>query len=383
MRGSLSVIIRAMGDGDSFSVDCVVIGAGVVGLAVARELSRAGLETLCIEQADRIGSATSSRNSEVIHAGIHYPPGSLKATLCIEGKQQLYGYCRDRGIGHRRCGKLVVATAPGDLPKLERIAQNAQQCGVRDLQWLDPQAARERQPELHCLAALWSPSTGIVDSHGLMLALQADIEAEDGQVLLHSRVRRINRDPGGFVLQVESGGPQELRTRRVVNSAGLQAHELAKLIEDFPARHVPVVHFARGNYFSLASPAPFDCLVYPVPPETGLGIHLTLDLAGRARFGPDLEWVDRIDYRVDPARLPGFIASIRRYWPALPDHALRPDYSGIRPRLHGPGESARDFMLQTPADHGVDGLVNLFGIESPGLTSCLALAAQVRRTLIG
>ncbi|AKJ29869.1 NAD(P)/FAD-dependent oxidoreductase [Caldimonas brevitalea] len=359
-------------------VEAVVVGAGVVGLAVARALAQRGLETVVLESETSIGSGTSSRNSEVIHAGLYYPAGSWKARLCVAGKQRLYRYCAERGIEHRRCGKLVVATSAAQQPALTALLAQAAANGVHDLQRLDAAAARALEPALSCLGAVLSPSTGIVDSHGLMLALQGDLEAAGGAVALASPVQAVRAETGGFVLEVGGEVPTTLHTRVLVNAAGLWAPALASRIAGLPATQVPRAYFAKGNYYALAGRAPFSRLVYPVPEAAGLGVHLTLDLAGQARFGPDVEWVEpdsqgRLDYRVDPGRADGFYADIRRYWPGLPDGALQPAYSGIRPKIQAPGEPARDFLLAGPAQHGLPGLVNLFGIESPGLTAALAL----------
>lgn len=367
------------------SVDAIVIGAGVVGLAVARALARRGLETLVVEREDAIGTGTSSRNSEVIHAGLYYAPGSLKARLCVAGREQLYAYCASHGIAHSRCGKLIVATSAEQVPALEALMQRARANGVDDLALLSAAEAIALEPELRCDAALLSPSSGIVDSHALMLALQGDLERAGGAVVLRSPVEGALCDANGNRgHRVEVGGaePMPLRARLVVNAAGLHAPALAARFEGLGARHVPRAHFSKGSYYALAGRAPFRRLVYPMPQDAWLGVHLTLDLAGAARFGPDAQWLDiasadEIDYRVDPARADRFYADIRRYWPGLPDGALQPAYSGVRPKVHGPGEPAPDFLIQGPQEHGIGGLVNLFGIESPGLTSCLALADEV------
>lgn len=357
-------------------VDCVVIGAGVVGLAVARALALQGREVLVLEAAGAIGTGTSSRNSEVIHAGLYYPTGSHKARLCVAGRNQLYRYCADRGVAHQRCGKLVVATSEGQLAGLRNVASRAQANGVSDLRWLDADEARALEPALRCVAALYSPSTGIVDSHGLMLALQGDLEHAGGVVALHSTLAKAQCGPDGIALEAADG--TSLLARVVVNAAGVQAPDLARRFKGLPAHAVPTAHYAKGNYFTLAGRAPFRHLIYPVPEAAGLGVHLTLDLGGQAKFGPDVQWVDSPDdLQVDPARGAAFYAEVRKYWPALPDGALEPGYAGIRPKISGPEEPAADFMIQGPADHGVAGLVNLFGIESPGLTSCLALADAV------
>jgi L-2-hydroxyglutarate oxidase LhgO len=363
-------------------IDAVVIGAGVVGLAVARTLARAGHEVLLLEAATTFGSATSSRNSEVIHAGLHYPPGSLKARLCVRGRDLLYAYCAERGIAFRRCGKLLVATDAAQEPALAALQTRAEACGVFDLQTLSAAQARSLEPELRCSAGLLSPSTGLIDSHGLMLSLLGEAEDHGAVLVLRSPLLGARAVPGGFELQVGGAAPMALRTRLLVNSAGLHAQTLARRIEELDGRHIPPLHWARGHYFSLAGRAPFSRLVYPLPEPGGLGIHVTLDLAGQMRFGPDVEWIEPVplgheDYRIDPARAAAFETAIRRYWPGLPAGALRPAYAGIRPKCSGPGEPAADFVISGPAAHGLPGLVNLYGIESPGLTAALAIAEVV------
>ena len=361
-------------------VHCVVVGAGVVGLAVARALALSGREVLLLEIADGIGTGTSSRNSEVIHAGIYYPHGSLKATLCVAGKQALYRYCESRGIAHRRCGKLIVATDDAQLPQLGKIAMQAAGNGVTDLQPLTRAQAKTLEPALECRGALLSPSTGIINSHALMLALQGDFEHAGGLVALNSPLASVRVLDDGLLLRMQDG--TELIAQELVNSAGLHAPLLAARIEGLDPRHVPTAYYCKGNYFTLAGRSPFSRLIYPVPEAAGLGVHLTLDLGGQAKFGPDVQWVDRPDdFVVDPRRADAFYAEVRRYWPALPDAALQPDYAGMRPKLQRPGEPARDFLLQGAADHGVRGLVNLFGIESPGLTSAFAIAEYVTALL--
>ncbi|MFY8117234.1 MAG: NAD(P)/FAD-dependent oxidoreductase [Roseateles sp.] len=369
-------------------VDAVVVGAGVVGLAVGRALARSGRETLVLERETAIGQGVSSRNSEVIHAGLYYPAGSLKARLCVRGKELLYEFCASHGVAHSRCGKLVVATEASQLPGLQALQAKAAANGVHDLRWLSREEAQTLEPALRCEAALLSPSTGIVDSHGLMLALQGDLEAAGGAVGLGSEVLGLRATSEGQVLRVRAGGEEmELLAGLVVNAAGLWAPWLAARSEGLDAAQVPRAHYSKGSYFSLAGRAPFGRLVYPLPQEASLGVHLTLDLGGQARFGPDAQWLedvadpDALDYQVDPARAEGFYADVRRYWPALPDGALQPAYSGVRPKIHGPGEPAPDFRIEGPAQHGVPGLVNLLGIESPGLTSCLAIADEVMARL--
>jgi L-2-hydroxyglutarate oxidase LhgO len=358
-------------------VDTVVIGAGVVGLAIARAFALAGREVIVLESESAIGTGTSSRNSEVIHAGIYYPTGSLKARLCVAGREALYPYLDERGIAHRRCGKLIVATDQGQIAGLERLHAQARANGVSDLRVLEAREARALEPELSCVAALESPSTGIIDSHGFMLGLRGDAEDHGAAVALLSPLLagRIRQD--GIELDVGGAEPMRLRARTVVNSAGLFAQRVARSIEGFPAEHIPPSYYCKGNYFSLSGRSPFARLVYPAPESAGLGVHLTLDMAGQARFGPDVEWIERIDYDVDPERGRVFYDAIRRYWPKLRDGSLQPAYCGIRPKIQARGEPSRDFLIQGPEEHGVAGLVNLFGIESPGLTAALAIGGHV------
>jgi len=368
------------------TVDAVVIGAGVVGLAVGRALAQSGLETVVLERTNLIGSGTSSRNSEVIHAGIYYATGSLKSRLCVQGREALYAYCETHGVEHRRCGKLLVATNEAQQAKLLQIQAQAARNGVVDLQLLSADQVHALEPELRAVAALLSPSTGIIDSHGLMLALQGDLERAGGALALLAPVESIDARGPTLVLGVGGDVPMELSARVVVNAAGLWAPHLAAATLGLAPQYVPQAHYAKGNYFSLAARAPFSRLVYPIPQEAGLGVHLTLDLAGQARFGPDVEWIapatpDAIDYRVDASRAAAFEADIRSYWPGLPEGALQPAYSGVRPKLQGAEQAANDFVLQGPAEHGINGLMNLFGIESPGLTASLAIADEVLRRL--
>jgi L-2-hydroxyglutarate oxidase LhgO len=364
------------------TVDTLVIGAGVVGLAVARALAQAGREVLVLEAEDAFGTVTSARNSEVIHAGLYYPTGSRRARLCVRGKALLYDFCRTHGVAHRRCGKLIVATDDGETTALQALAAQASVNGVDDLQWLDAAAARALEPALRCHGALLSPSTGIIDSHGLMLALLGDAERAGAVLALQAPVDRVRVTGDGLVTEVGGPAPTRLLARRVVNSAGLGAPALARATEGLDPGHVPQHHLAKGSYFTLAGRAPFSRLIYPAPGAAGhLGVHLTLDLGGQARFGPSFRWVDAIDYRVDPAEADGFYAEVRRYWPALPDGALQPGYAGVRPKISGPGEPAADFRIDGPSRHGVPGLVNLFGIESPGLTASLAIAEEVAALL--
>lgn len=361
------------------SVECVVIGAGVVGLAVARALALQGREVVILEAEDAIGAHTSSRNSEVIHAGIYYPKDSLKARACVEGKARLYRYCVERGIPHRRSGKLIVATDEAQAAELEGIRNKAHANGVTDVVWMSREQAVALEPELRCAAALYSPSTGIVDSHALMLAYQGDAESAGAMLALKSPLEHAAVRGDGFELRVAGADP--IRCRLLVNSAGLTAPSVARRIEGYPAALAPGEFYAKGNYYSLAKRAPFSRLIYPVPEPGGLGVHITLDLAGQARFGPDVEWIDRIEYSVDPGRSARFYAAIRRYWPGLPDGALSPGYAGIRPKTAGPSDPAPDFLIQGHEAHGIPGLVHLFGIESPGLTASLALADTVAASL--
>jgi len=360
-------------------IEAVVIGAGVVGLAVARALALAGREVVILDAEDAIGTHTSSRNSEVIHAGIYYPAGSLKARSCVAGRRRLYEYCAARGVPHRRCGKLIVATDEAQRGELDRIRSRAHASGVPEVDFVSREQVREWEPELRCVAALHSPATGIIDSHALMLAYLGEAEDHGAMLALKSRLEKGIVRNEGIELQVQ--GAEPVLTRLLVNSAGIRAPSVARLIEGYPREQAPRELYAKGNYYSLTRRAPFSRLVYPVPEPGGLGVHVTLDLAGQARFGPDVEWVDAIDYRVDPKRAERFYAAIRRYWPGLPDGALAPGYAGIRPKIAGPGEPAADFMIQGPREHGVPGLVNLFGIESPGLTASLALADDVAALL--
>jgi L-2-hydroxyglutarate oxidase LhgO len=359
-------------------VDCVVVGAGVVGLAVARALALAGRDVLVLDAAEGIGTETSSRNSEVIHAGIYYPKGSLMARSCVAGKQKLYAYCAERGVPFSNCGKLIVATNEAEAGQLASIQARAAANGVHDLRLVSAEEARSLEPSLACTAALISPSTGIVDSHSYMLSLQGDAENAGAVFVFHAPVLSGRLLPeGGAELAIGGADPMELRCDLLVNAAGLHAPALARKLDGMPADKVPPAFFAKGNYFTLSGRSPFTHLIYPVPVPGGLGTHLTLDLGGQAKFGPDVEWIDSIDYEVNPARGESFYAAIRRYWPGLPDGALQPGYSGIRPKIVGPGQPGQDFVIQGPGDHGKAGLVNLFGIESPGLTASLALGEAV------
>ncbi len=361
-------------------VDCVVIGAGVVGLAVARALALAGREVLVLDAAEGIGTGTSSRNSEVIHAGIYYATGSLKARLCVQGKTMLYTYCEARGIEHKRCGKLLVATSNDQVPQLTSIIARAAANGVTDLLRLTREQARAMEPQLDCVAALHSPSTGIIDSHAFMLSLLGDVENAGGIFVPNSTVGLVKCAQAAIKLVVN--GETELHAKTVVNAAGLNAIRLAQSLAGLHASRLPPAYFCKGNYFTLSGRSPFSRLIYPVPQAAGLGVHLTLDMGGQAKFGPDVQWVDSPDdLTVDPSRGQAFYAEVRKYWPGLKDGALIPGYCGIRPKINPPGEAAGDFMIQGPADHGVPGLVNLFGIESPGLTSALAIGELVKSLL--
>ncbi|HWL29976.1 MAG TPA: NAD(P)/FAD-dependent oxidoreductase [Burkholderiaceae bacterium] len=358
-------------------IDCIVLGAGVVGLAVARALALSGREVLVAEAAEAIGTGTSSRNSEVIHAGIYYPAGSLKARLCVEGKHRLYAYCEERGIPQQRLGKLIVATTPEQTKQLAPIAERARLNGVSDLVAITGSEARDLEPALRCTAALLSPSTGIVDSHALMLALQGDAENHGAQCVFRTAFRRGRvLDSGGFALEFEGDEPMTLTANCVINSTGLSAPLVARRLEGQPMDFIPQARYCKGSYFTLSGRSPFSHLIYPMPDHAGLGVHLTLDLGGQAKFGPDTEWIDKEDYSLDPRRADEFYEAVRRYWPALPDAALNPGYTGIRPKIVGPGEPAADFMIAGPALHGIPNLVHLFGIESPGLTACLSLADE-------
>lgn len=358
-------------------VECVIVGAGVIGLALARRLAQSGREVVVLEEAEAIGTVTSSRNSEVIHAGIYYPAGSWMARMCVSGRHALYRYCDDRGIPHKNCGKLIVATKPEETQKLAAIRAHAEANGVTDMQTIAGEIARELEPAIKCDAALLSPSTGIIDSHAYMLSLRGEAEDAGAAFAFHTPLVRAKARAGNIELETGGASPMTLVCDRLFNAAGLNAPAVARTIEGMPIEMIPAAYLAKGNYFSCSVRAPFSRLIYPVPEPGGLGVHLTLDLAGQARFGPDVEWIDRIDYEVDPARAIRFYPEIRKYWPGLPDGALMPSYSGIRPKIVPPAVARQDFLMQGPSEHGVAGLVNLFGIESPGLTSSLAIADHV------
>jgi L-2-hydroxyglutarate oxidase LhgO len=356
------------------SVECLVVGAGVIGLAVARALARAGREVIVVESESGIGAGVSSRNSEVIHAGIYYRTGLDKTRLCIDGKALLYAFCQEFGVPHKRCGKLLVAVNAGEVDQLTAIKAQAEANGVTDLIWLNRKEARALEPVLIADRVLLSPSTGIIDSHAFMLALRGDAEAHGAMFAFETPVLAGRTSGQGLVIEVGGPAPMRLAAGLVVNAAGLGAQALAHSIAGMPVAKIPPLHLAKGNYFSLSGRSPFSRLIYPMPTPGGLGVHLTLDLAGQAKFGPDVEWVDAIDYGVDPRRAPSFYAAIRTYWPGLPEGALQPGYAGVRPKIARPGGSTTDFLLQTEKEHGVAGLINLFGIESPGLTASLAIA---------
>ncbi|MET9199111.1 NAD(P)/FAD-dependent oxidoreductase [Gordonia sp. NPDC003585] len=356
-------------------VDCLVVGAGVVGLAIARRLAQSGLEVVVVEAADDVGTGTSARNSEVIHAGIYYPAESRKARLCVRGRELLYRYCADRDVPYRRVGKLIVAATPDQIPALDSVRRRGVDNGVHDLRQIDVAELRDLEPAVSGAGALLSGSTGIVDSAGLVHALRRDLEDAGGAVAL--RTRFLRGSVAGFRITVELSGTQQVSCGMVINSAGLGAWDVARSLSGAQLP-IPPRYLAKGNYFRLESGrAPFSHLVYPLPVDGGLGVHYTLDLGGTGRFGPDVEWTDAVDYVVDDTRARAFEDAIIRYWPALPRDSLTPDYAGVRPKISGPGEPTADFLVQGPRTHGVEGLVNLFGIESPGLTSCLALADDV------
>lgn len=362
-------------------IDCLLIGAGVVGLAIARELAKAGREVVIVERNDHFGMETSSRNSEVIHAGIYYGAGSLKARLCVEGKKRLYRYCDERNVPYQPTGKLIVATQEDDLSRLNDIRSCAHANGVDDVDWMPQGALGERYPELNAVAALYSPSTGIVDSHQFMLSLLSEATEAGAFIAYGTSVTDIRVTKDGIHVTSQDTEPWEFLAATVINSAGINAQSVARNILGLKPDCIPQQYLAKGNYFSLTGAAPVDTLVYPVPSHGGLGIHLSLDLAGCARFGPDVQWVDHEDYALEESRREAFEEEIRRYWPGLPSGALQPAYSGIRPKLNGPGEVSADFRIDGPKHHGIKGLVNLFGIESPGLTASLAIAGYVRMLL--
>ena len=355
----------------------LVIGAGVVGLATARALARARHEVIVAEAEDGIGSGVSSRHSEVIHAGMYYPTDSLRARHCVRGRRMLYEFCASHGVPHRRCGKLIVATDPAQLPKIDAICRQGVRNGVEHLTRISGAEAKALEPELVCLGALNSPHTGIIDSHAFMLALQGDLEDAGGAIAFGTRIEHLAHTAAGWEVRYGGNESGSLTVDAVVNCAGLGATAIARATQDYPAEHIPRLVLAKGNYFGYAGRPVFSRLIYPAPVEGGLGTHVTLDLAGRMRFGPDVEWVTAENYDVNPARAALFYASIRTYWPGLPGGSLVPDYAGIRPKLTGPGEPPADFMIEGPSQHRLKRAVHLFGIESPGLTSALSLAEDV------
>lgn len=359
-----------------FDTDVIVVGAGVIGLALARECAMEELSVIVLEQAGHIGTETSSRNSEVIHSGIYYPTDSLKARLCVEGRRMLYDYLHTHNVPHKRIGKLIVATDEAELEGVARLLKQGEINGCDDLRIIDGATVRRLEPMLDSAGALMSPSTGILESHSYMLALQGDAEDHGALIAFNTPFVSARAQRQSFVVKAGGAEPVELKARYLINAGGLHASHVAQAIEGLDARHVPETLYAKGNYFTLGGRAPFSRLIYPAPHTHGLGIHLTLDMAGAARFGPDVQWIPDIDYRIDEARLPLFEAAIRRYWPGLPDGALMPGYTGIRPKISGPADPAPDFRIDGPEAHGVEGLINLFGIESPGLTSSLAIAKE-------
>ncbi len=365
----------------SDGADAAVIGGGVIGLAVARALAMRGMEVFVLESEASVGVHSSSRNSEVVHAGFYYLPGSLKARLCVTGRRALESYTAENDVGYRRLGKLVVATSDEEVPALESYRARGIANGVEGLEIIDAGQAGALEPEVRCVRALWSPATGIIDSHGLMAALRADVERRGSHLVLRSPVRGGRVGEGGIELAVGGDSPETVGFQRVVNAAGLWAQSVARTLEGLPSAAIPPTHFARGHYFVLDRPSPFHHLVYPLATRDFLGVHVTLDLAGSARFGPDVEWVERVDYSFDESRVTAFETAIRRYWPSLPDRALAPGYVGVRAKLGPAGAPPHDFVVQGPAEHGVPGLVNLFGIESPGLTASLAIADAVASLL--
>ena len=366
----------------SEKIDCAVVGAGVVGLAVARALALAGREVVILEAEDAIGTHTSSRNSEVIHAGIYYPQGSLKARLCVAGKQLLYDYCRERAVPHANIGKIIVARDDAERSAVGSYIEKASANGVTDLRWLSKSELEDMEPAVDCVAGVISPSTGIIDSHALMLALQGDAENAGAIVVFKSPLTSGEVTADGIVLNVGGAESMSVMCNTVVNCAGLRAPKVAATIAGIPAHAVPAARFAKAHYYTLSGKSPFRHLVYPLAHTAFLGVHVTIDLGGQVRFGPDIEWIDEVDYSFDHSREPLFYEAIRRYWPGLKDGQLQPGYTGIRPKISGPGEPAADFRIDGPDDHGIPGLVNLYGIESPGLTSCLAIGDHVHRLLI-
>ena len=365
----------------SADVEAIVIGAGVVGLAVAAALAKNGQEVVVLEQHELIGSETSSRNSEVVHAGLYYPPGSLRAQLCVRGKHLLYRFCAENSVPHARCGKLLVATHENQLPKLAAIRETASKNGVNDLEFLAASAAKALEPELACAGALLSPSTGIIDSHAFMLALEGHVEANGGSVVLRCPVEHIVRDGEEFRLTTGGTAPGQISCRKLVLAAGLHASRLARSL-DFPSGYrPPETYYAKGQYYALSGRSPFQRHIYPMPEGAWLGLHATVDIGGRCKFGPDIEWTSAIDYTFEPEKLGQFLNFIRGYYPALDVERLHPDYTGVRPKLYREGEPVPDFAIHGADMHGLPGLVSLFGIESPGLTAALAIGEHVAAQL--
>ena len=368
---------------ETYQTDCIVIGAGAVGLACAAELARRGREVLVLEAANAFGTGTSSRNSEVIHAGMYYPTGSLKHRLCVEGRRALYSYLAERGVAHRKFGKLIVATEAAEESKIAAIHKRAESNGVENCVLLSGEQVRRIEPSVRCVSAMHSLETGIVDSHGYMLALVGDLQSSGGALAFNAPMLGGETLPaGGFEIKTGGDSPARIRCNALINAAGLAAQAVARSIAGLPEYAIPPLALAKGSYFGCSAKTPFTHLIYPAPVDGGLGVHLTLDLCGRAKFGPDVEWLDetnpaKIDYSVDPRRAVDFYAAIRRYWPGLPDNALTPDYAGCRPKLSRRGEAPADFRIDGAETHGIEGLVNLFGIESPGLTASPAIAAEV------
>jgi len=361
-----------------YDIECVVIGAGVVGLAVAHALSKQGIEVLVLEQHAHIGFEVSSRNSEVIHAGIYYPPNSLKARLCLRGKSLLYEFCQKYHVPHQNIGKLIIAHGAAGVQQLQHLQANAAACGMHDLQLLDAAQAKAIEPEIHCDAALYSPTTGIIDSHSLMLSLQGLSENHGAQIVLNTPVSSLRRHAqGGFIVEVQDQG-FELHSKYLVNAAGIHAPELGSNLTPSPI----IKQYCKGHYFSYQGSNPFKHLIYPLPDGVGLGVHSSQDLSGQLRFGPDVQWVDEINYDPDPERRELFYETIRSYWPGIQKDRLQPDFCGIRPKITGPNEEAADFQILGPQEHQIPGLIQLYGIESPGLTSCLAIGEYVQQKLL-
>jgi L-2-hydroxyglutarate oxidase LhgO len=365
----------------SEQVDCAVIGAGVVGLAIARSMALAGREVVILEAEEAFGTHTSARNSEVIHAGIYYASGSMKARLCVPGRKALYHYCAEHDVKHRNIGKVVVACEAAQVPAMHKYIEQARANGVDDLRLLSGNELAELEPNVRAAAGFFSPSTGVIDSHGLMLAYLGDAEAHGASLALASPVVSGTVTADGIDLNVGGAEAMSIRCRTVINTAGLKAPAVASSINGVPAQTIPPTYYAIGHYYTLTGKSPFNHLVYPVTRADWLGVHVTIDLGGQVKFGPDFNWIDGIDYRFDESREPAFYEAIRRYYPDLADGTLQPGYTGIRPRTTGPGEPAQDFTFSGPRDHGIPGLVNLYGIESPGLTSSLAIADHVANLL--